>query len=101
MTQGERETAIEQDRLLRRHRLRFRTVAVSFRAAVTSADEHFDGPPAERDSLIEVWRAWSLDQLERYRADLEAVGREQAELADTVGDLLAELDDAVKTVRGR
>lgn len=99
MTQGERETAVDRDRLLRRHRLRMRTVAVSFRAAVTSAEDHYEGPGAERDALVEVWRAWSLDQLERYRSELEDIARDQPELAEPVAELLGELTEAQDTVR--
>jgi hypothetical protein len=99
MTQGERETAVDRDRLLHRHRLRIRTVTVSFRAAVASARDDFVGPASERDALVEVWRAWSIDQLERYRADLHELGERRPELADAVRELLADLEDAVRAVR--
>lgn len=51
---------------LRRHRLRIRTVAVSFAAAVRSVHRHPDVGPAERDALIETWRAWSINTLDEY-----------------------------------
>jgi hypothetical protein len=51
---------------LHRHRLRVRTVAVSFAAAVRSVHRHPDVGPSERDALIETWRAWSIDTLDEY-----------------------------------
>jgi hypothetical protein len=51
---------------MRRHRLRVRTVAVSFAAAVRSVQRHPDVGPSERDALIETWRAWSIDALDEY-----------------------------------
>jgi hypothetical protein len=51
---------------LRRHRLRVRTVAVSFVAAVRSVHRHPDVGPAERDALVETWRTWSIDTLDEY-----------------------------------
>lgn len=80
VTSGERSAEIDSARALRRHRLRVRTVAVSFAAAVHSArrDAHFRA--AERDALVETWRAWSLRQLDGYE-------REARELIASAGIL--------------
>lgn len=68
---GESITPIERQQLLHRQRMRIRTIAVSFAAAVSSAHRDLDVGTAERDALIETWRAWSLDVLERYRQEIE------------------------------
>lgn len=100
MAQGERDTALDEHRLIHRQRLRIRTVAVSFAAAVSSASEEFSGTGGERDALVEVWRAWSLEQLARYRSDIEQLAGERPDLATETSDLLRTLDDAVAAVRG-
>jgi hypothetical protein len=87
------------DRQLHHHRLRIRTVAVSFAAALASVEESFDGPPEERGELVERWRTWSLDRLARYRADLRALRSRRPEVADEVADLLGDLDGAEERVR--
>src|SRR5690606_341274 len=71
---GERITPIERERLIHRQRMRIRTIVVSFGAAVSSARRDLAVGPAERDALIETWRAWSLDVLERYGRDIEELG---------------------------
>lgn len=99
MAQGERDTALDEHRLVHRQRLRVRTVAVSFAAAVSSATEEFAGSAGERDALVEVWRAWSIEQLERYRLDIDELARQRPELATEIAELLRSLDDAVAAVR--
>jgi hypothetical protein len=66
-------TPIQRAQLIRRQHMRIRTIAVSFAAAVTSARHDMDVGPAERDALIETWRAWSLGVLEGYAGDLSEV----------------------------
>lgn len=85
---------------MRRHRLRIRTVAISFAAATRSAHRDMVVGPAERDALIETWRAWCMRVLDDY-------ARQTAELAALAGDeeepervaLAASLDEAYRTVR--
>ncbi|HEX2765172.1 MAG TPA: hypothetical protein VHR55_00825 [Candidatus Limnocylindria bacterium] len=88
------------ERLLRRHRLRIRTVAVTFEAALASAAHSFLGAIEEREELVDRWRSWSLDQLAAYRSDLDALRGERPDLADAVAELLAELERTEQRVRG-
>lgn len=98
MTQGDGGSGAD-DRLFRRHRLRIRTVSVTFEAALSSAAHSFMGPATEREELVERWRSWSLDQLAHYRSELEALCEERPELADAVAELLAELERTESRVR--
>lgn len=61
------------ERQLRHGVLAARTVAVSFRAAMESAERHLHVPAAERDQIKGRWRAWALETLEGYAAELEAL----------------------------
>jgi hypothetical protein len=98
---GDVVTPIELDQLVHRQRMRIRTVAVSFGAAIHSARHDLEVGGAERDALIETWRAWSLGVLDEYRADFEA--RRAAATDDATraafDGLLADLADARETVR--
>jgi hypothetical protein len=94
---GDRNPSVERQRSLQRQRLRIRTIGVSFRAAVSSAHRDLEVGPAERDALIEAWRAWSLDVLARYADEVERIAREGT--ADEVQHLEQELASAVDTVR--
>jgi len=88
-------------RALRRHRLRIRTVAVSFGAAVRSARRDLEVSAGERDALIEAWRAWTLAALDRYAQDAQRL-TESAD-AEEEGDcraLHAALAAAEHMVRG-
>jgi hypothetical protein len=94
---GERITPIERQRFVHRQRMRIRTIVVSFGAAVSSARRDLDVGPAERDALIETWRAWSLEVLERYGRELDE-GTESA-TAEELADLQSALRDAAGRVR--
>lgn len=97
---GESITPIERQRLLHRQRMRIRTVAVSFAAAVSSAHRDLDVGAAERDALIETWRAWSLEVLARYRSEIEdlADGADPA-AADELAGLREAVGEAIDRVR--
>lgn len=97
---GESITPIERQRLLHRQRMRIRTVAVSFAAAVSSAHRDLDVGAAERDALIETWRAWSLEVLARYRSEIEdlADGADPA-AADELAGLREAVGEAIERVR--
>lgn len=56
---------------LRHGVLAARTVAVSFRAAMESAERHLDVPADERVEIKRRWRAWAIGTLEGYAAELE------------------------------
>lgn len=97
---GESPTAIEQRRLLRRQVMRIRTIVVSFTAAVSSAHRDLDCGPAERHALIETWRAWSLEVLERYRAEVDQLdASSDGVTAEELTLLRSSLDDGVRRVR--
>ncbi len=68
---------------VRRHRLRIRTVVVSFTAAVRSAHRDLEVKAAERDALIELWRAWAISALDGYALNatplMDAVSLNDAE----------------------
>ena len=87
---GESITPVERQRIVHRQRMRIRTIVVSFGAALSSARRDLDAGPAERDALIETWRAWSLEVLERY-------GREIAELHAAADHATAEELDALRS----
>lgn len=86
-------------RMVDRHELRIRTVAVSFGAAVSSAHHDIDANPVERDAMIELWRAWSLSQLERYGSDIDDLDDARPELGVAVAFLRAQLARSVESVR--
>jgi hypothetical protein len=99
MPQGDREIAVGPTRLLHRQHLRIRTVAVSFEAAVASAHHDHEGSPAERDAMIEVWRQWTLEQLERYESELDLLGEDHPELGPALEELRVQLAESTDTVR--
>lgn len=86
---GERMTPTQRAQLIRRQHLRIRTIAVSFSAAVTSARQDMDVSAAERDALIETWRAWALGILQEYAAELRAGDAADAAAEVDPGDELA------------
>lgn len=97
---GERTTPIQRGQLIRRQHMRIRTIAVSFEAAVTSARHDMDVGPAERDALIETWRAWSLNVLERYAGDLrELSDTDDPASAEELTGVRVALDEAIERVR--
>ena len=61
------------ERQLKHGVLAARTVAVSFRAAMESAERHLNVPDAERTAIKGRWRAWAVETLEGYAADLETL----------------------------
>lgn len=93
MTSGEGPAGTAVARALRRHRLRVRTVAVSFAAAVRSAHRDLHVAAVERDALIETWRSWALRQLDGYERDafdlLASAGPGDAAERDALTDELA------------
>ena len=97
---GEGITAIERQRLIHRQRMRIRTIVVSLGAAVSSARRDLQVGPAERDALIESWRAWSLEVLERYGRELDELdGSTESVGAEELADLQSGLRDAIDRVR--
>lgn len=97
---GERITPIERQRLIHRQRMRIRTIVVSFGAAVSSARRDLAVGPAERDALIETWRAWSLEVLERYGLEIEELdGDGEPATAEELEDLRSAVRDAIDRVR--
>lgn len=64
---GEASAATETKTAMRRHRLRVRTVAVSFAAAVRSARRETAAPGGA--TLIETWRTWAISTLDEYARD--------------------------------
>ncbi len=100
MTTGEGPAITQAARAMRRHRLRIRTVAVSFAAAVRSAHRDLAAGPAERDALIETWRAWSLRQIDEYERDaVDLLSRAADEDAGERDALVAELRRGRRTIR--
>lgn len=62
------------ERRMRHGQLAARTVAVSFRAAMESAERHLQQVPADEIRQIKQrWRAWAEETLERYATELEAL----------------------------
>lgn len=61
------------ERQLRHKGLAARTVAVSFRAAMESAERHLNVPADERTEIKARWRAWAMATLEGYASELEAM----------------------------
>ncbi|MBA4169179.1 MAG: hypothetical protein H0X68_02110 [Chloroflexi bacterium] len=80
---GEPPMATGAEAAVRRHRLRIRTVVVSFTAAVRSAHRDLEVGAAERDALIELWRAWAISMLDDYALNakplMDAAGLNDAE----------------------
>ena len=93
-------TPTERERLVQRQRMRIRTIVVSFSAAVSSAHADLDVGPAERDALIETWRAWSVEVLERYGREIEEL-RQEADRAtvEELDGLRSMVLDAIERVR--
>ena len=48
-------------------------MAVSFRAAMESAERHLNVPADERAEIKARWRAWAMETLEGYAAELETL----------------------------
>jgi hypothetical protein len=97
---GERRASTEREQLLQRHRMRIRTVAVSFAAAVSSAHRDLAAGGAERDALIETWRAWSIRVLSGYAEEIAAIRAARGEGAhEDLAALESELADAIDAVR--
>lgn len=62
------------ERQLRHRLLAARTVAISFRAAMQSAERHLQQVPAEEIREIKRrWRAWAEETLERYSTELDTL----------------------------
>ncbi len=59
------------ERQMRHRGLAARTVAVSFRAAMESAERHLNVPADERVEIKARWRTWAIETLEGYAAQLE------------------------------
>lgn len=80
---GEPPMATGAEAAVRRHRLRIRTVVVSFTAAVRSAHREPEVSVAERDALIELWRSWAISALDAYALNakplMNAAGLNDAE----------------------
>lgn len=97
---GERSASTERDLLLHRHRMRIRTVAVSFAAAVKSANRDLAVGAAERDALIETWRAWSIRILTGYGREIAGLRAARGEGPhEDIAALESELADAIDAVR--
>ena len=97
---GERRASTERELLVHRHRMRVRTVAVSFAAAVSSAHRDLAVGGAERDALIETWRAWSIRVLTGYGQEIAAIRAARGDGAhEDLAALESELADAIDTVR--
>ncbi|HSI99077.1 MAG TPA: hypothetical protein VLA59_01690 [Patescibacteria group bacterium] len=97
---GESITPTERQQLVHRHRMRVRTIAVSFAAAVASAHRDMDLGPAERDALIETWRAWSIEVLERYGREIDELrGTADAATSEELDGLHSTVAAAIERVR--
>ena len=97
---GERASPTERERLMHRQRMRIRTIVVSFGAAVSSARRDLEVGPAERDALIETWRAWSIDVLEGYGREIDQLGAGTDSATDEeLDDLRSAVRDAIDRVR--
>ncbi len=96
---GEPPMATGAEAAVRRHRLRIRTVVISFTAAVRSAHRDLEFRAAERDALIEMWRAWAIRALDGYVSDAEPLMR-AAGLDDTERQALEdEMERGYQAVR--
>ncbi len=77
------------ERQLRHRLLAARTVAISFRAAMQSAERHLQQVPA--DEIREIkrrWRAWAEETLERYSTELETLTATEPIGGDGVAEAL-------------
>lgn len=83
-----------------RHRLlAVRTVAVSFGAAVRSAHRDPEISAAERDAMIEIWRAWSVRALDDHAREIDEVyGEARDDIAEVRHLFTEELERAYRTV---
>lgn len=81
------------ERQLRHGVLAARTVAVSFRAAMESAERHLNVPAAERTEIKARWRAWALETLEGYAAELEKLTAGDPSIADGNSEALQKYRD--------
>ena len=94
------DAAEDVTQALRHRLLAVRTVAVSFAAAVRSARRDLDVVPAERDALIERWRAWTIGALDRYAGEFdEAYRDEHRDIVEVRRLLTEELERAYRTVK--
>ena len=73
-----------------------RTVAVSFRAAMESAERHLNVPEAERAQIKARWRTWARETLERYAADLETLVAGDPSIADGNAEALQRYRDELE-----
>lgn len=91
------------ERQLKHGVLAARTVAVSFRAAMESAQRHLNVPDAERAEIKGRWRSWALLTLEGYATDLESLVARDPSIADGHAEALQryrdELERAFETVK--
>lgn len=91
------------ERQLKHGVLAARTVSVSFRAAMESAERHLNVPEAERAEIKGRWRAWAMETLEGYAAQLEALVAGEPSMVDGNAEALQryrdELQRAFETVR--
>lgn len=98
---GERGLSADPRQSLRHQQLRIRTVAVSFAAAVSSARRDMPVSDDERETLIESWRAWTLETLRGYADDVRRLRADaSADEADSLHRLDDELIRAYELVRG-
>ncbi len=94
------DAAEDVTQALRRKLLAVRTVAVSFAAAVRSARRDLDVVPAERDALIETWRAWTIGAVDRYAGEFDEVyGDEEGDVVEVRRLLSEEIERAYRTVK--
>ena len=91
------------ERQLKHGVLAARTVAVSFRAAMESAERHLNVPDAERTEIKGRWRAWALQTREGYAVALEALVAGDPTISDGNAEALQryrdELDRAFEMVK--
>jgi hypothetical protein len=91
------------ERRLKHGVLAARTVAVSFRAAMESAERHLNVPEAERAEIKRRWRTWAIETLEGYSAELDALVATTPSLSDGNAEALQryrqELERAFEMVR--
>lgn len=82
------------ERRLRHGRLAARTVAVSFRAAMQSAERHLQQvPPDEIRQIKQRWRAWAEETLQRYATELEALTASEPATGDGAAEALERYQD--------
>lgn len=77
------------ERQLRHRLLAARTVAVSFRAAMQSAERHLQQvPAAEIQEIKKRWRAWAEATLEKYAAELQTLTASEPITGDGAAEAL-------------